>query len=361
MELVVLYLKTGHNYAMNMNWTALNPVLECNSPHNAAFTVAFDVCRASFHDDMALVNEAKAPIVGPIESRLQVEWGKTLSDYFMRWRHDIPPTIPAFLALACDHFGIEGDHRLLPAALTASVLAETQHLSAYHNTNHFREVFVMVMRLCSTHNRFNDIPHDRFYPTDVLLMLIAAAIHDFAHDGQGNFIDGKHMPSRLEKQAFIQAKPFLEKAGMTDDELNIVELMILSTDVSHGKSYQSPSTLLRQAYEAHYSGKKSMPDMPIVMQRFSFDDKLCLMAATLCEADVAPSTGLDYEFSKFTTTLVAEESGVLTPAATTLHGFMTQICHGRYLTPAARHLMAENFTGISLQAEEDSERNVLYA
>ena len=104
---------------MDMNWTALDPVLECNSPHNAAFTVAFDMCRASFHNDLDLVYEAKTAIVGPIESRLQVEWGKTLSDYFMRWRNDVPPTIPAFLSLACDHFGVDADHRLLPAALTA--------------------------------------------------------------------------------------------------------------------------------------------------------------------------------------------------------------------------------------------------
>lgn len=346
---------------MNLDWSALTPVLECESPHSAAFAVAYDLCQATFNNDVKMVYEAKPLIVEPIESRLQVEWGKSLSDCFMQWRNEIPPTLPAFLSLACSHFNIDKSHPLIPAALTATVLAETQHLNPYHNTHHFREVYVMVMRLCATHNRFNDIPHEEFYPTDILLMLIAAAIHDFSHDGKGNFINGKHYPSRLEREAFMAAKPFLEKTGMSEDSLKRVELMILTTDVSQSQHNESPSNLLRKAYEAHYSGKIPMPDLPPNLQSFSFDDKLSLMAATLGEADIAPSTGLDYEFSKFATTLVAAESSVLSPAATTLHGFMMQICHGRYLTPASRYLMAENFTGISLQAEEDSEKNVLYA
>jgi len=346
---------------MDMNWIALDSVLRCNSPHRAAFSVAFDVCQACFDNDINLVLEAKAPAIEPIELQSQVEWGKNISDYFMRWRNDIPPTVPAFLALACDHFGIDSGHRLLQAALTAAILAETQHLNAYHNTNHFREVFVMIMRLCSTHNWLNDIPHDQFYPTDVLLMLIAAAVHDFAHDGKGNFPNDRHQPSRLEKEAFVQARPFLQAAGLTEDELSAVELMILTTDVSRSQFGDSPSNLLRKAYRAHYLGEMPMPDLPVIMQHLSYDAKLCLMAMTLCEADIAPSTGLNYEFSKFTTTLVAKENGILTPAATTLHDFMIEICHGHYLTPAARYLMEENFAMISMRAEEDGGKNILYA
>lgn len=346
---------------MNMNWSALDPVLDCEAAYSADFSVALDVSRAAFSDDAKRVYEAKPYIVEPIESRFQVEWGKALSEFFTQWRQDVPPTLPAFLSLACSHFEIDRQHPLLPAALTAAVLAEVQHLNSYHNTHHFREVYVMVMRLCATHNRFVEIPHDKFYPTDILLMLIAAAIHDFSHDGKGNFIDGKHYPSRLEKKAVAMARPFLQAAGLDEGSLKLVELMVLTTDVSQSPKHESPSSILRKAYEAHYSKKIAMPPLPSSLARLAYDDKLSLMAATLGEADIAPSTGLDYDYSKFATTLVAAESGVMKPAASTLHGFMMQICHGRYLTPAARYLMAENFTIISLQAEQDSEKDVLYA
>ena len=217
----------------------------------------------------------------------------------------------------------------------------------------------MAIRLAATHNEIAD-EESRLNSDDILMLLTAAAVHDFAHDGQGNVWGGVHQPSRLEQRAVDEVKPFLMAAGCSEDDFQILAAMIISTDVSHGEGEISPADMMREIYNVHHKGG-DMPQCDEWLLPLSKDKKAALLALILGEADIAPSTGLSYEFSQMTTILVAEESDVLKPSAMTLYGFMQRICHGQYLSPAARHLMAENFTSISLYAEQDSESGALYA
>ncbi|PCI01100.1 MAG: hypothetical protein COB76_02055 [Alphaproteobacteria bacterium] len=345
---------------MKFNWDHLEQFTEIESPHSAGFSVALDVSCACFDSDFEIVKIAKNSLVGSLESADQVEWGKGVSDMFMNWRTDVPPTMPSLLALACDHFNIADDHPFLNVALAACVLSEMPHLNPYHNNHHFHEVVAMAIRLCATHQSMNEGTDFELNASDILLLLTAAAIHDFDHDGQGNIMDGHHTPSRLEKRAVDQVTPFLMAAGLGQMHMDTVRALVLTTDVSKGLEGESPSNILRAVHMAHVKGL-SMPEVAQDLQPLANDRKLALMACLLGEADIAPSTGLNYDFSQMATILVAQESSVLQPSATTLYGFMRHICQGQYMSDAARVLMAENFTSISLMAEQDSEENRLYA
>ena len=345
---------------MILPWDDVENLGDLESPHAMGYTVAWDVCYASFAVDYAKLQGLKSIFFDPIDSSKQSEWGNEMSDHFMGWRQNVSPTMPALISLACDCFGITEDHPLLKPVLVAAILSEVQHLNPYHNTHHFHEVMTMVLRLCATHNQILHEEKHQVNADDIMVLMMAAAIHDFAHDGKGNFLDGDHYPSRLERKAIDHAKPFLMAAGCPTDVFDVISAIILSTDVSHGIGQKSPADTMRDIYMAHYRGRE-MPSVDTDFMPLVQDKKASLLALILGEADIAPSTGLSYAFSQMTTVLVAAESDVLQASANTLYGFMQRICHGQYLSPAARHLMAENFTGISLNAEQDSEAGALYA
>lgn len=345
---------------MNFNWHALDPLCDIDSPYAQNFSIALDMCRASFADNFHLALRVDDLILHPVEEGGQKRWGSAIADQFLLWRKDVPPTLPTFLAIACDYFGVEEGHPLVRPALAASILGEIPHLNPYHNNHHFREVMVMVMRLCATHNQMCETDDMRLYSSDVLLLLIAAAVHDFGHDGQGNMDGATHYPSRQETASAEKAGLFLEAAGLLPADMQTIRAMIIATDVSRNKDDQSPASITRDIYRAHREGGE-MPVTDDFYNPFIHDAKLSLMAMILCEADIAPSTGLSYDFASFTTVMVAEESDVLEPSANTLFGFMDRICHGRYLTDAAAYLMADNFADVYDRARQDGAGNRLYA
>lgn len=344
---------------MRPNWDNLESLCELDALHSDGFSVALDVCRASFLDDRARLYDFMPLIADSIDSREQVEWGRDVARMFDKWRDDVPPTMPSLLAIACDYFDIPAHEPLFDVATAACVLSEVPNFNAFHNNHHFREVVTMVICFCAHHNQLWDDSR-ALSKEDILLLITAAAIHDFAHDGNGNIIDGHHTPSRLEIKAVNEAEPFLRAAGLSERELEIIRALVLVTDVSSGANGQSPSNLLRAIYRAH-TGEGEMPDIKGPLSVLAKDRKTAMMGLIMGEADISPSTGLCYDFSQRLTVLVAAESSVLQPSANTLYGFMKHICHGNYMSPVARYLMTENFTAISLQAEQDAEENRLYA
>jgi hypothetical protein len=342
---------------MQFDWLTIDSLRDVESHYAPAFSVALDVCRACADSDYQNADKAHSLIFDEIISNQQIEWGSALADQFLIWREDIPPTLPAFLAMACDYFDIDDNHPLLNVALAACVLGETVHDNQFHNTNHFREVMVVTMRLCATWNMITDNADIRFYAADILLLIIAAGIHDFAHDGMSNVRDGVHVPSFLERRAIDNAAPFLIAAGISDVDLLSVQNLVIATDVSVDKDGNSPAKKIQKIVRHHLEGQPVTDDID---NFFMNNAKLSIMALILSEADITPSTGLSYDFSKIMTRYIAAEDNDLEPTAATLDGFMTTTCKKRYTSPATRHLMMENFTKISLEASIDSENNVSY-
>ena len=342
---------------MIFDWDAMEKLASVDSHYSPAFSVALDMCRASVASDCEVADRAHTLIFSLVESNKQIEWGSALADQFMIWREDIPPTLPALLPMICEHFEIDDHHPLINVALAACILGETVHDNAFHNTHHFREVLLITIRLCALWNDIANDADDRFFAADILLLVTAAAIHDFTHDGKTNIRDGKHTPSYLEKRAVLEASPFLKAAGISDSDLALVEHLVIATDVSVDENGQSPAKSVQTYARKHMNGAITSDETVSPYQK---NPKLCLMALILTEADIAPSTGLSYDFSKILTRLVAAENNGLTPTAKTLYGFIMAISKDRYTSPATRHLMMESLTKISMEASLDSENQVSY-
>jgi hypothetical protein len=290
-------------------------------------------------------------------------WANYASQYFTEWRN--PNTIkngPALFDIVvqlCDFFQINHENKLVSVALAAAIIGDIPHHNPYHNNHHFREVVIVVCRLMALHNDIGEC--ENLSINNILLLFIAACIHDFAHDGRGNIIEGHHIAGRCEQKSLDHAKPYLLAAGMRSQDFEKIEILIKSTDASRGKNGKSPTDIARDIFLSHEHENISIENVPIEFAPLVQDYHLSLMAMLLCEADIAMSSGFHYEFSKEMTRLIAEESSVLEPTAKTLHGFMQIICQGGYLTKAAQTLFSDNFQAILLEAEQDCANDVKYA
>jgi hypothetical protein len=291
---------------------------------------------------------------------LHNDWGPDISHVFVRWRQgEKAPTLPILLLNAAHHFDLDTKSDLFISTMAACILGEIPHQNPYHNNLHFLEVFYVAMHLCALHNDLSR--EDNLSKDEVLLLLLAAAIHDFAHPGHGNMLNDTHIPSFVEKKSLTKIEPFLKALGLSDALFKQVQIMIICTDVSRDSNGKSPSMIARDIYLSHQHNNLKTVNVPDFFKPLLDDKKLPLMAVMLCEADIAMSSGLDYEFSKEMTRLVAQESSILQPNAVTLLGFMESICHGGYLTHASNNLLGQNFQAILLQAEQDAIESVSYA
>ena len=334
---------------MDFAWENLEPLLDLDCAYADEFQHIFKKTKAELPTNLPAIPQ-------------HVKWGEDISHVFNSWRNgDGTPSLPALLLNAAHHFDLDMTSDLFSMALTACMLGEIPHENPYHNNHHFREVFFLLVHLCDNHNEIEKNPAMALNHDDILTLLATAAIHDFAHKGQGNIIDGMHIQSYVEKQSIEKSKPFFNALGIDNKLLSDIGIMILCTDVSRSAEGQSPAEIARDVYLAHQHDNLSIVTVDDLYAPIIESSKLSLMTILLCEADIAMSSGLDYDFSKKMTKLVADESSVLQPNAATLYGFMQSICHGGYLSRAAQCLLGQNFQGILLQAEMDSEKNISYA
>jgi len=290
------------------------------------------------------------------------DWGDDIASIFSELRQSTKtPDIPFLLRLLCDFFDIEDDHNLLPFAMMATLLAMVDNENPYHNNHHFFEVICMVIKLCIIHNALEGDQELSLSNDDILILFISACIHDFDHKGKGNLIDGKHFPSLVEMRSCAHAKPFFIHVGMPEKEFDKIESLIICTDVSRGDFGSSPAKQARDIFLSHAHENVKVSNLNYLYKTLIDDKKMSLMALLLAEADIAMSSALTYEFSKDMTRLVASESQVLRPSAKTLYGFMEVICHGGFLSRAANLVFGQNFQAILLEAQADSEKDVLYS
>ncbi len=347
-------MQTRHNFMMDFKWTSLLDFMTEDSAYEAAFHHAVQNVSEN-HSNFTLT-----PIIDKaLACKTSEDFGAYFADILQGWRDGDAPSNAMIAQSALHYFEIESSHQYYSAVMVAGVLADIPHDNIYHNNHHFREVIVLLCLLMAKHNA---IAPFKLSSHDIALLLIAACIHDFSHDGEGNILKGAHMPSRLEKRAFSRAEPFLAKALSHDTQaMDKIALFLICTDVSRGETGRSPAGYCRDIFLAHEYDNVHTVNVPDMFDPLIKNPMLSTMASLLCEADVGISTGLTYAYAKRMTCLVAQESDVLMPSANTLFGFMDVICHGGFSTRAARHLMSDNFQSIRQSAEQDMDNNVLYA
>lgn len=269
---------------------------------------------------------------------------------FLDWRaNETDPLRPLFqiMEVARRDGAIADDHKLAGAMLMAAFLAAVPSALPFHNHHHTREVVFLASVLGLD---------AKLSPDELAEIFIAACIHDFAHDGQGNRRLDKYTPMRLESRALVSAEPFLKIAGIDDAAWQRIRVMVLATDVSKGGANDiSPAEWLRLAYEGRGADDTCPPEL-----RPLFADKdLARVAGVLEDSDIGTSAAMPYDYARRMTALIAEETRVLSSTPQTLIGFIDHICSGAFITREAQILFGDAMKAIRAQAEAES-ANTIY-
>lgn len=166
----------------------------------------------------------------------------------------------------------------------------------YHNARHSCEVLLCALAIAQLAALTR---HEQ------TLLLLAALLHDFHHDG------GKRpYPFHHELCSLAAASPYLADAGVAATDRAALATLILSTESAGGVP------LARCCHDWH-SGAMTPPPAPL-RPELAFlvrEPRLALMAAALAEADLLPSVALTPAHGALTTArLEAEWNVVLGPA-----------------------------------------------
>lgn len=263
------------------------------------------------------------------------EFGHGVYNLLQEWsKKQNQPSLTSILLKAGEHFGVSDEDKSLLAV--AGILGTEETDLDYHNAEHNMKVSLMAIRLAAASTDLT--VHDK------TKLMIAAAIHDLGHDGKGNGVGENHVPYRLEKQSFELAKPFLEKMGMSDDDLEDIKTMILGTDIS---PMDSPDAPQRRVTEG--------TNFPPELVRLENNPKLLKMTRMLAIADIACSSSLHPEQTDYETRNVAQEAGkdastMKYEEVAKFFGFFAQKCGGiLHTVPEARFVFEDNHKHVHAQ------------
>ena len=151
----------------------------------------------------------------------------------------------------------------------------------YHNAQHFCEVLLGTLYLSLL---------APLQQRERAQLLVAAAVHDFHHDGKLN----GEVPFRLERLSVEAAMPHLLAARVAEAERKRITAMVLATEVSTGARFA------RRCY-LHFAGCGPHPELAGIDSELALlagDERLALQAVLLTEADVLPSVGLTVEYGE---------------------------------------------------------------
>lgn len=163
----------------------------------------------------------------------------------------------------------------------------------FHNSRHFGEVLLCALAIAQL---LGLARHEQ------ALVLLAALLHDFHHDGQL-----RRYPFQHELHSLAMSQPYLDRAGVGEGERAGLATLILATDSVHGVP-------LARYCHAWHNGAATPPPAPArpELTGLSTQPRLALMAVVLAEADLLPSVALTLAHADLTTVrLEAEWSTVL--------------------------------------------------
>ena len=151
--------------------------------------------------------------------------------------------------------------------------------NSYHNTQHFCEVMMSAFFLALL---------DGLDVEARCEVALAALIHDFHHDGQGNGT----IPYRLERIAVNQSAPYLVAAGVPPHQQKMIAALVLATDVIHGLPFA-------HACHAHHVAASALPQADAAapeLAQLAENPAVARKALLLTEADMLPSMGLSLAY-----------------------------------------------------------------
>lgn len=166
----------------------------------------------------------------------------------------------------------------------------------YHNARHYGEVLLCALAIAQLAGLSSN---------EQALLLLAALLHDFHHDG------GRRLhPFQHELCSLDAASPYLERAGVALSDRAVLATLILATDSGCGVP-------LARCCHAWHSGAVTPPPLSPrpELACLAAQPRLALMAAALTEADVLPSVALTPDHAALTTARLEAEWKVALGAA----------------------------------------------
>lgn len=226
--------------------------------------------------------------------------------------------------------------------MAAGKLAAEPLENVYHGNRHSLEVFLVTSVLaCHAHREGRlSLPH-------LGLLLTAALIHDYKHDGTSNFNPktNRNDQLKLEGRAVEAAVvPLFGAYGINWHDWNTIEHFVYATDVSFDPALRKTNPTV---YRSVADGVKlylvlegkgaSDPDVLHYRLRQLHDTKLVDAAQMLQDADVATA---------YLNTKIARQSGQYFAAERgtdftddQVRGFLTDICYGKTFSVSGQALI----------------------
>jgi len=315
-----------------------------------------NVLREKFDADLAALDQG-ADFIFDLSQDAKVQAGLN-EDLLREWiKGESVPSLAALSVFALERWGMQPDPDLQNALMMAAVLGEVGNDLPYHSNMHYRKVLLQLVRLITAHNHVYADTRHAFSVHQVCLLLIAACIHDYGHDGKGNTVKGVFTQSRLELRSYRWAEPFLIAAGLQDkDDLQALKIMLLCTDVSPLGEPDNPMHQMKAAYRYHYHGGKSKTltlGLDADLVPLENNAALTLMSLILHEADIATSAGLTYAVTKYETAILGQEFGKEIMRPSDCLDFLERVCDRQFLSHAGQELYSAQIARNCALAEEE--------
>jgi uncharacterized protein len=237
------------------------------------------------------------------------ELAKGITEFFYKIRDREGPILSLLWSQFCEHWQEQLD--LIPLKDAGERIAAdfdrgigAGQKNAYHNRQHTAEVLCCAQVL-------NLLDQKASKPLDAeshLLLLLAALVHDWHHDGG---VNGEEY-FRLEKIALKNAKPYLSSLSLLQQQK--IDLIIRTTDVGGPHTF-ARTALAYQRLCARMKDDDDRPPPPPPPQDMEILHSLTNpehastveIAAMLRDADVLPSSGLTADYAAITDTRFHEE------------------------------------------------------
>ncbi len=250
------------------------------------------------------------------------------------------------------------DHDMVQAVILASILGEISNRLEYHNNAHYRKVLLQTLNLIVTHNQIFEETQRELSQRQCALLLIAACIHDLAHDGLGNTIKGVFTQGRAEMISFREAEPFLRGAGLSNKECNTLKTLILCTDVNPLGDPANLNNQMKSAYKKHIlrGMQNERLNLDPIIADLEDNADLSVMGLLLHEADIATSAALSYDVTKYETSLYQMEINGAPARPSHILKFLESICHRQFISDAGQRLYAASAARIYALAEKEVEQ-----
>lgn len=250
-----------------------------------------------------------------------------IGQIFKEWDVNPPELITPIETVikALQLIGVNFSQLDLSIIRTASKLASEKNENPYHSNTHFLKVFVLSALLGA-----DAFKERRINLHHLCILLSAALIHDYKHDGTQN--EGQRY--RLEEIALNAAENDIKNAGATPDDWELFRAFIRTTDVS--KDFSNTTAISPAESVKKFSLSRNPEDLPPELYILA-ETNTADIALMLEDADLSNGL-LDVQSNIASGMAIAQEQKIPYEISSQIF-FLEKICHRQAFSVSGQHLL----------------------